>query len=163
RVRDAGGDALSAPEQDAARGARRLRMAGVGIGSAAEVLQADCEGQSAARRIHGLLETPHHHDQSAGALSMDTVHIINLNGNAFHVEEPGYVALRGYLERAERQLKDNPDKAEITKDLEQAIADKCAHFLSPHKNVITATEMDEVLKQMGPVQGEPEAAAQSGD
>ena len=37
-------------------------------------------------------------------------------------------------------------------DLEQAIADKCAHFLQPHKNVLSAAEIEDVLQQMGPVQ-----------
>ena len=89
---------------------------------------------------------------------MNTVIIINLNGNAFHLEEPGYHSLRAYLERAQAQLKDNPDKTEIMADLEQAIADKCAHFLRPHKNVLSAAEIDEVLKEMGPVQSEQRAA-----
>jgi phage shock protein PspC (stress-responsive transcriptional regulator) len=90
---------------------------------------------------------------------MNTVIIINLNGNAFHLEEPGYQSLRAYLERAQAALKDNPDKAEIMADLEQAIADKCAHFLQPHKNVLSAAEIGEVLTQMGPVQSENAAAA----
>ena len=90
---------------------------------------------------------------------MNTVIIINLNGNAFHLEEPGFQSLRAYLERAQAQLKDNPDKAEIMADLEQAIADKCAHFLRPHKNVISAAEIGEVLKEMGPVQSENAADA----
>jgi phage shock protein PspC (stress-responsive transcriptional regulator) len=90
---------------------------------------------------------------------MNTVIIINLNGNAFHLEEPGFASLRAYLGRAQAQLKDNPDKAEIMADLEQAIADKCAHFLRPHKNVLTAAEIDEVLKEMGPVQSENAADA----
>ena len=85
---------------------------------------------------------------------MNTVIIINLNGNAFHLEEPGYLSLRAYLERAQSQLKDNPDRTEIMADLEQAIADKCAHFLLPHKNVLTAAEIEEVLNEMGPVQSE---------
>jgi phage shock protein PspC (stress-responsive transcriptional regulator) len=85
---------------------------------------------------------------------MNTVIIINLNGIAFHIEEPGFQGLRAYLEQAQAQLKDNPDKTEIMADLEQAIADKCAHFLRPHKNVLTAAEIDDVLKQMGPVQSE---------
>src|ERR1700683_643400 len=83
---------------------------------------------------------------------MNTVIIINLNGNAFHLEEPGFQSLRAYLERAQVKLQDNPDKTEIMADLEQAIADKCAHFLRPHKNVLTAVEIDDVLKEMGPVQ-----------
>jgi phage shock protein PspC (stress-responsive transcriptional regulator) len=85
---------------------------------------------------------------------MNTVIIINLNGNAFHLEEPGFKNLQAYLERAQAALKDNPDKVEIMADLEQAIADKCARFLLPHKNVLTAAEIDEVLKEMGPVQSE---------
>jgi phage shock protein PspC (stress-responsive transcriptional regulator) len=94
---------------------------------------------------------------------MNTVIIINLNGNAFHLEEPGYKSLRAYLEQAQSQLKDNPDRSEIMADLEQAIADKCAHFLQPHKNVLSAAEIESVLKEMGPVESEnaadPAAAA----
>jgi phage shock protein PspC (stress-responsive transcriptional regulator) len=95
---------------------------------------------------------------------MNTVIIVNLNGNAFHIEEPGYVSLRAYLDGAGAQLKDNPDKSEIMSDLEQAIADKCAHYLQPHKNVLTVAEIDSVLKEMGPVQSDggatnPAAAA----
>ena len=90
---------------------------------------------------------------------MNTVIIINLNGNAFHLEEPGFKSLQAYLERAQAALKDNPDKVEIMADLEQAIADKCARFLLPHKNVLTAAEIDEVLKEMGPVQSENTADA----
>jgi phage shock protein PspC (stress-responsive transcriptional regulator) len=96
---------------------------------------------------------------------MNTVIIINLNGNAFHLEEPGFQNLRAYLERAQAQLKDNPDKTEIMADLEQAIADKCGRFLRSHKNVLIAAEIEEVLKEMGPVQSEnaadPGAAASS--
>jgi phage shock protein PspC (stress-responsive transcriptional regulator) len=92
---------------------------------------------------------------------MNTVIIINLNGNAFHVEEPGFQALQAYLEQAQSQLKDNPDKTEIVADLEQAIADKCAHFLRPHKNVLSAAEIEDVLKQMGPVQSDAPQSSES--
>jgi phage shock protein PspC (stress-responsive transcriptional regulator) len=90
---------------------------------------------------------------------MNTVIIVNLNGNAFHLEEPGFQNLRAYLEQAQAQLRDNPDKAEIMADLEQAIADKCSRFLLPHKNVLTAAEVGEVLKEMGPVQTDGSASA----
>ena len=85
---------------------------------------------------------------------MHTVTIVNLNGNAFHIEEPGYASLRAYLDGASAQLKDNPDKSEIMADLEQAIADKCMHYLQPHKNVLTVAEIDTVIKEMGPVQSD---------
>jgi phage shock protein PspC (stress-responsive transcriptional regulator) len=89
---------------------------------------------------------------------MNTVIIVNLNGIAFHLEEPGFQTLRAYLDRAQSQLAANPDKSEIMSDLEQAIADKSAHFLNPHKNVLTAAEIDDVVRQMGPVQSEGGAA-----
>jgi hypothetical protein len=60
---------------------------------------------------------------------MKKVITINLNGNAYQIDESGYAALVAYLEGAERQLEDNPDRAEIVADLEQAIAEKCRGFL----------------------------------
>jgi phage shock protein PspC (stress-responsive transcriptional regulator) len=75
----------------------------------------------------------------------------SLHGNAFTLEEAGYEALRAYLARAEAQLDADPDRDEILGDLEQAIADKCARHLGPHKAVVTAAEMQQVLDEMGPV------------
>ena len=54
---------------------------------------------------------------------MERVVTINLNGNSYQLEEPAYDALRAYMTRAEASLAANPDKAEIVRDLEQAIAD----------------------------------------
>ncbi len=85
---------------------------------------------------------------------MERVVTINLNGNPYQLEEPAYDAVRAYLERAEAALADNPDKAEVLRDLEQAIADKCASYLSPVKSVIAAAEMGKILEEMGPVEGE---------
>jgi phage shock protein PspC (stress-responsive transcriptional regulator) len=84
---------------------------------------------------------------------MQKVIAINLNGNAYQIDEGGYAALVAYLEGAQRQLKDNPDRAEVLADLEQAIADKCNAFLGPHKTVVTSLEVDQVIKAMGPVDG----------
>jgi phage shock protein PspC (stress-responsive transcriptional regulator) len=75
----------------------------------------------------------------------------SLHGNAFSFEEAGYQALRAYLDRAAAQLAADPDRDEILGDLEQAIADKCARQLGPHKSVVTAAEMARVLEEMGPV------------
>lgn len=82
---------------------------------------------------------------------MEKVVGINLNGRAYHVEEPGYDALVAYLDRAGAQLADNPDRAEILGDLEQAIAEKCDRHLGPHKTVVAAAEIDRILTEMGPV------------
>jgi phage shock protein PspC (stress-responsive transcriptional regulator) len=91
---------------------------------------------------------------------MERVVTINLNGNPYQLEEPAYDALRSYMSRAEAALGQNPDKAEIVRDLEQAIADKCSTHLSPGKTVISAAEMTRVLEEMGPVEGEAEDGAQ---
>jgi phage shock protein PspC (stress-responsive transcriptional regulator) len=84
---------------------------------------------------------------------MNRVTTISLNGNSYQLEEQGYEGLRAYLELAAQRLADNPDKSEILADLEQAIAEKCSRFLTPHKNVVSAAEIEQVLREMGPVDG----------
>jgi phage shock protein PspC (stress-responsive transcriptional regulator) len=93
---------------------------------------------------------------------MQKVITINLNGNAYQVDEGGYAALLTYLDTAQRQLLENPDRAEIIADLEQAIADKCRAFLSPHKTVVTSQEVDQIIREMGPVDGSAGATAAPG-
>jgi phage shock protein PspC (stress-responsive transcriptional regulator) len=87
---------------------------------------------------------------------MNKVTTINLNGNAYQVEESGYDAVRKYLDDATSNLGENEDKNEIILDLEQAIADKCSRFLTAHKNIILTSEIEEILKEMGPVQSQSE-------
>jgi phage shock protein PspC (stress-responsive transcriptional regulator) len=82
---------------------------------------------------------------------MQKVISINLNGNAYQLDESGYDVLREYLARADRELAANPDRAEIMADLEQAIADKCQKFLGPHKSVVNAGEVEQIVKEMGPI------------
>jgi phage shock protein PspC (stress-responsive transcriptional regulator) len=89
---------------------------------------------------------------------MERVVTINLNGNPYQLEEPAYDALRAYLSAAQAALADNPDKAEIIRDLEQAIADKCGGYLSHSKTVVSASEMTRILAEMGPVEGSSENA-----
>ena len=84
---------------------------------------------------------------------MERVVSINLNGNSYQLDESAYDALRAYLSGAETALADNPDKGEIVRDLEQAVADKCASHLSAHKSVVSGAEMQRVLAEMGPVEG----------
>jgi phage shock protein PspC (stress-responsive transcriptional regulator) len=82
----------------------------------------------------------------------------SLNGNAYQIEEDAYQVLATYLDEGARALAGNPDKDEIVADLEQAIADKCARYLSPHKSVLSREEIEQVLKEMGPVEGGQPAA-----
>ena len=94
---------------------------------------------------------------------MQKVITVNLNGNAYQVEEQGYDALTAYLARAEATLENNPDKTEILADLEQAIAEKCQTFLGPNKSVVSSDEMNRVLTDMGPVENGATQAAGAGD
>jgi phage shock protein PspC (stress-responsive transcriptional regulator) len=84
---------------------------------------------------------------------MNKVTIINLNGKAYQLEEAGYDALRKYLEEAAAKLNDNPDKDEIMADFEQAIAEKCDAFLTGHKDVVSAKEIESIILKMGSVEG----------
>lgn len=90
---------------------------------------------------------------------MNKVITLNLNGNAYQLEESGYEALRAYLETAARRLESNPDKAEIISDIEQAIADKFRATLGPHKTVVVTREVEAVIAEMGPVEDEASETA----
>jgi phage shock protein PspC (stress-responsive transcriptional regulator) len=94
---------------------------------------------------------------------MRKVTTINLNHNAYQIDEDGYEALRRYLEDAERALANNPDRAEILADLEQAIADKCRLVLGQYKTVVSAAEIERILKEMGPVVASAEESAEGSD
>jgi phage shock protein PspC (stress-responsive transcriptional regulator) len=93
---------------------------------------------------------------------MHKVIVINLNGNAYQLDEMGYDAVRDYLDRAQTQLHTSPDVSEIMADLEQAIAEKCQRFLGPHKTVVSAGEIDQILVEMGPVEPAAGDAANQG-
>jgi phage shock protein PspC (stress-responsive transcriptional regulator) len=82
---------------------------------------------------------------------MQKVITINLNGNAYQLDESGYDALRAYLDNGEARLESNPDKAEILADLEQAIAEKCVRCVGPGKTVVSGPEVDQILRETGPV------------
>lgn len=87
---------------------------------------------------------------------MNKVVTIHLDGIAYSLEEGAYDALRTYLDAAKTTLSQNPDKDEIIKDLEQAIGAKLSAYLNAHKNVVTQSDVDAALAEMGPVAAEGE-------
>jgi len=95
---------------------------------------------------------------------MNKVIIINLNGNAYQLEENGYEALRAYLDSAARRLEGNPDRDEIIADIEQAIADKFRALMGASKTVVATKEVEGVIAEMGPVEdaSDTPAAGQKG-
>ncbi len=85
---------------------------------------------------------------------MNKVTTINLAGNAYQLEEPGYEKLHAYMSDAKAKLGTNPDADEIILDLERAIAEKCIVYLSHGKTVVSASEVEQIIKDMGPVHAE---------
>jgi len=93
---------------------------------------------------------------------MNKVITINLDGNAYQLEEGGYDALRAYLEIAAARLSGNPDRDEIISDIERAIAEKFRTLLASHKTVVVTKEVADVLAEMGPIEADPDTAADPG-
>ncbi len=93
---------------------------------------------------------------------MNKVITINLDGNAYQLEEGGYDALRAYLETAAARLSGNPDRDEIISDIERAIAEKFRALLASHKTVVETKEVAAVLAEMGPIEADPGKAADPG-
>ncbi len=82
---------------------------------------------------------------------MNKVTTIHLQGVAFQLEEVAYDTLRTYLDDTAEHLENNPDKAEILADIEQAIADKLATRSTRGRNVLLTTDVDAVIAEIGPV------------
>ena len=78
---------------------------------------------------------------------------INLNGQMFQIDERAYETLRVYLEQAEAQLGANPDKSEIVRDLEQSVAEKFTRQLDLARTIVSTADVDQVLQEIGPVDG----------
>ncbi|HVM60433.1 MAG TPA: PspC domain-containing protein [Verrucomicrobiae bacterium] len=93
---------------------------------------------------------------------MNKVITINLEGNAYQLEEGGYDALRAYLETATARLQGNPDRDEILSDIERAIAEKFRALLASHKTVVVTKEVAAVLAEMGPIEAASGEAAEPG-
>ena len=75
-----------------------------------------------------------------------------LNQSTVQFEEAAFLRLERYLTDASRKLEDNPDKAEILADLEQAVADQCRKRMRPDQAVVTLVELDAALEEIGTVE-----------
>src|SRR5947207_314788 len=86
---------------------------------------------------------------------MQRVVSVNLIWTVYQLDENGYTALVAYTDAVESALKDDPDRAQKLADLERTIADKCQACLSPHKTVVTSSEIDRILFELGPAPSQP--------
>lgn len=91
---------------------------------------------------------------------MKNLVLITLSGHSvsFKAEQDAYDTLRQYLDRAKRSLQADPDHQEVLRDLEQSIGDKFAARLQSAEQVLTLSDVNDVLAEVGPVAGESTAA-----
>lgn len=83
---------------------------------------------------------------------MQRVTTISLNRNAYQLELDAHARLERFLSDAERRLSGNPDRSEILRDLEQAIADRCRARMRQDQTVITLEELEPALLAIGEVE-----------
>lgn len=83
---------------------------------------------------------------------MERVIPISLGGQLLHLEESAHRLLVDYLDRAATALASDPDRDEITADLEASIAEKCG---APARGAVPvrASELQKALDETGPVNG----------
>ena len=74
---------------------------------------------------------------------------INLGGYAFHLDEDAYQRLRQYLIRLEKEFSGDFGSAEIMADIEGRMADLFRMRLNKFKQVITMTDLEEVMAVLG--------------
>lgn len=74
---------------------------------------------------------------------------INLKGINFIFEEDAYHQLQTYMDKLDKALHSNEDKAEILDDVELRIAELCSNILNDSKTVIEEKDIQEILKTLG--------------
>lgn len=86
--------------------------------------------------------------------------LITLSGHSerFTAEQDAYEALQRYLSDAKRSLQADPDHEEVLRDLEQSIGGKLAARLQSKEQVLTLSDINAVLADVGPVAGETTSA-----
>jgi len=74
---------------------------------------------------------------------------INLAGTFFHIDEDAYGKLSRYLDAIKRSLSDPQGSDEIIRDIEGRIAELFSEKIESNTQVISTTELDEVIAVMG--------------
>ena len=96
---------------------------------------------------------------------MEKTIVINLSGHpeAYRFTEDAYDRLAEYLDRAATRLQDDPDRAEVLADLERSVGDKLAALLASQDRLVSVTDIDGVLEQIGAVDTGQEPSADERD
>lgn len=82
---------------------------------------------------------------------MKPVITASLNLQPYFFEQDAFAHLEDYLRSAAETLALNPDRDEVLRDLEQAIAERCQTVLKTGAGVITLAALVPILDEIGPV------------
>ena len=74
---------------------------------------------------------------------------INLAGTFFHIDEDAYSKLQRYLEAIKRSFTDPQGRSEIISDIEARISELFTERIKDEKQVISITEVEDVITVMG--------------
>lgn len=88
---------------------------------------------------------------------MKQTHTINLGGQVYHIDEDAYKRLKQYLDKLESQFKNEPEVAEIMRDIEARLSELFNERLKYAREVITMADVDEAIG----ILGEPEVITES--
>jgi phage shock protein PspC (stress-responsive transcriptional regulator) len=77
---------------------------------------------------------------------------VRLNRSTLQFDDAAFARLELYLAESASLLEGDPDPKEILGDLEQAVADQCTRRLRPDQTVVTLTELEPALEEIGSVQ-----------
>lgn len=88
---------------------------------------------------------------------------VTLGGLIFNLEEEAYQKLNKYLDGVRDSLGNSTDKNEVMSDIESSIAEKFSKKISDAKQVITFTDIEELIKVMGTIEDFDQELKETGD
>jgi phage shock protein PspC (stress-responsive transcriptional regulator) len=74
---------------------------------------------------------------------------VNLGNRVYNIDEDAYLKLSAYLERIKGHFSDLKEQEDILNDIELRISELFSERLGLNKQVITLTDVDEVIRIMG--------------
>jgi phage shock protein PspC (stress-responsive transcriptional regulator) len=74
---------------------------------------------------------------------------VNLGNRVYNIDEDAYLKLKEYLDRIEGYFSDQKERDEIMNDIELRISELFAERLGINKQVVTRTDVDQVIVIMG--------------
>lgn len=74
---------------------------------------------------------------------------VNLGNKVYHIDEDAYLRLKEYLDRIEGYFSDQKEREDIINDIEARLSELFAERLGPSRQVISLTDVEEVIRVMG--------------